>query len=102
MARDEKNVDARDEKNVDAALEHTRGGVHTRDGADAGVPMLAGSADEPVGPEDAYGRGPKRGDYTGRVDQGPHLISELIPEEERVPGGPISRLVNAVTGEVVG
>lgn len=40
----------------------------TRDGGlDLGVPMLPGSPDEPQGPEDALGDGPKRGDYTGRV-----------------------------------
>jgi hypothetical protein len=29
--------------------------------------MLPGSSDEPVGPEDALGVGPKRGDYTDRI-----------------------------------
>jgi hypothetical protein len=43
-------------------------GVTTRDDAnDLGVPMLAGSSDEPTGPEDALGEGPKRGDYSDRV-----------------------------------
>jgi len=50
------------------ALEHTEGGVHTRmDGNDLGVPMLQGSPDEPQGPEDAFGPGPTRGDYSGRI-----------------------------------
>jgi hypothetical protein len=54
-------------------LEHTRGGTTTRDDAlDAGVPMEAGAAHEPVGPEDALGRGPKRGDYSERVVGSPH------------------------------
>jgi hypothetical protein len=39
----------------------------TRDSGDLGVPMLPGEADEPIGPEDALGPGPKRGDYTDRV-----------------------------------
>jgi hypothetical protein len=34
---------------------------------DLGVPMLKGSSDEPTGPEDALGEGPKRGDYTDRI-----------------------------------
>ena len=43
---------------------------------DLGVPMLPGSPDEPQGPEDALGLGPKRGDYTGRLggsDYQPHI-----------------------------
>lgn len=79
-----------------AKLEHTGGGVTTRDDAlDAGVPMLPGSPDEPQGPEDALGEGPKRGDYRGRVGpEGyqPHR-SVPIPPDERVAGGPNARLV---------
>lgn len=60
-----------------AKLEHTEGGATTRDGTDAGVPMLPGSADEPQGPEDALGEGPKRGDYSERVD-GAHLESRAV------------------------
>ena len=37
------------------------------DDADLGVPMLPGQPDEPVGPEDALGDGPKRGDYSDRI-----------------------------------
>lgn len=49
-------------------LEHSQGGATTRDDAlDAGVPMLPGSPEEPQGPEDAFGRGQKRGDYTDRT-----------------------------------
>ena len=79
-----------------AKLKHTEGGVTTRnDALDAGVPMLPGSPDEPQGPEDALGEGPKRGDYTGRVGpEGyqPHR-SVPIPARERVTGGPNARLV---------
>ena len=49
-------------------LEHSEGGSTTRDDRlDLGVPMLQGDSSEPVGPEDALGDGPKRGDYTDRV-----------------------------------
>lgn len=66
-----------------ASLEHTDGGATTRDTMDAGVPMTQGQPDEPVGPEDAFGPGPKRGDYSGRKDAGPHLESVAIPDDER-------------------
>lgn len=59
-----------------AKLEHAEGGMTTRqDAADLGVPMLPGDPSEPVGPEDALGPGPKRGDYServGPVDYHPH------------------------------
>jgi hypothetical protein len=46
----------------------TDDGRTTRDDPlDLGVPMLAGSPDEPVGPEDALGEGLKRGDYRDRL-----------------------------------
>lgn len=58
-----------------AKLEHVEGGTTTRDDAtDVGVPMLQGSPDEPVGPEDALGRGPKRGDYSDRVPGRPTQV----------------------------
>lgn len=90
------------------ALQHSVEGVTTRDDLhDAGVPMLPGDASEPQGPEDAFGIGPKRGDYTGRVRSGESYVSEAIPAKERTPGGPISRLVPqfpraAEIGEVAG
>jgi hypothetical protein len=65
------------------SLEHTAGGMSTRvDVTDLGVPMLPGSPDEPTGPEDALGVGPKRGDYTNRIGPSnyhPHE-SFLTPE----------------------
>lgn len=77
-------------------LEHPQGGATTRDDLlDAGVPMLAGDSREPVGPEDALGPGPKRGDYRMRVgpeSYHPHTVEE-IPEGEREAGGPVRRLV---------
>lgn len=62
-----------------AALEHTEGGTTTRDGTDAGVPMLPGDSSEPVGPEDAFGEGDKRGDYSKRTGTGSH--AESVPVE---------------------
>jgi hypothetical protein len=65
------------------AQESQAEGVTTRDDAnDLGVPMLAGSSDEPTGPEDALGEGPKRGDYTDRI--GP---SNYHPHEAKVVEG---------------
>lgn len=66
-----------------AELEHSRGGATTRDTMDAGVPMTPGSPNEPIGPEDALGPGLKRGDYSDRIQAGPSLITEVIPEDER-------------------
>lgn len=81
-------------KKTSSKLEHTEGGITTRDDAlDAGVDMLAGQPDEPIGPEDAFGPGPKRGDYSNRIDFGPHLVSEPVPDAK--PGEPVARLVNA-------
>lgn len=71
------------EQNAD--LEHTQGGATTRDDAtDQGVPMLQGDPSEPVGPEDAAGRGPKRGEY----DSPPRVLPSLSAHEAvRVDGG---------------
>lgn len=72
------------DRDANAALEHTNGGTTTRDDAnDVGVPMLQGSPKEPVGPEDAFGPGAKRGDYSDRVGSGPHVELERIPDDER-------------------
>ena len=61
-------------------LEHTSGGVTTRDDAtDMGVPMLPGSPDERIGPEDALGAGPKRGDYTNRIGSANYQPHEVVP-----------------------
>ncbi len=73
-------------------LEHTNGGVTTRDDAlDLGVPMLPGDGSEPVGPEDALGVGPKRGDYTGRIGSGdyqPHEVRLGSVEAQLDPNQP--------------
>lgn len=51
----------------------------TRDATDQGVPMVPGHPDEPVGPEDALGAGPKRGDYSDRQDGSQHFESVPNP-----------------------
>jgi hypothetical protein len=73
-------------------LEHTAGGTTTRDDAlDMGVPMLPGKPDEPVGPEDALGEGPKRGDYSGRIGPSnyqPHEVRAASAEDVADPNKP--------------
>lgn len=84
-------------KDEQKAAEHTTGGVTTREDAlDLGVPMVAGDPNEPVGPEDALGPGPKRGDYRDRLggsDYRPYQ-TEPVPPEEQEEGGPTVRLVD--------
>lgn len=72
-------------------LEHSVEGVTTRDDVlDLGVPMLPGDPSEPVGPEDALGEGPTRGDYRGRIgpsDYHPHTsvaVTDAKPGEVNV------------------
>lgn len=58
------------------------------DRADLGVPMVAGSPDEPVGPEDALGPGEKRGDYRKRIVGDPHSGAEpQRPHAEKIGDG---------------
>ena len=81
-----------------AKLEHSDGGVTTRDDRlDAGVPMEQGETGttDPVGPEDALGTDKTRGDYAGRIDQGPHAISVPVSADE---AGPAVRYVDRETG----
>lgn len=73
----------------DKNLKHSRGGVTTRDDAtDMGVPMLPGDLAEPVGPEDALGPGPKRGDYTDRVGPVGYNPHQVVPKANAKPGEP--------------
>lgn len=73
----------------DAKLEHSQGGVTTRDDAtDLGVPMLPGQPGEPTGPEDALGTGPKRGDYTDRVGPSSYHPHESVRVPDAKPGEP--------------
>ncbi len=70
-----------------SALEHSQGGITTRDDAtDLGVPMLAGSPNEPVGPEDAAGQGPTRGDYRGRIGSAAYQPHTTVPVKNPKPG----------------
>ena len=72
-----------------AKLEHTQGGVTTRDDRnDLGVPMLPGSPDEPQGPEDALGEGPTRGDYTDRIGPAGYHPHETLRVRNPEPDGP--------------
>jgi len=78
-------------------LEHTQGGVHTRaDTTDVGVPMAAPTGPQTVGPEDAAGLKPTRGDYTARTSTGTSI--EPIPPAEQVPNGPRVRVVHQGAG----
>lgn len=71
------------------------GSVTTRDDAtDLGVPMLQGSPDEPVGPEDALGKGPTRGDYRERLGG-----SDYHPHEGAEPQKPRAEEVGEVEGK---
>jgi hypothetical protein len=64
-------------------LKHSVGGVTTRDDAlDSGAPMLQGDASEPVGPEDALGSGPKRGDYSKLIGNLQHAASVVNPNHD--------------------
>lgn len=90
----EKTAEAVASERKNAKLEHSQGGATTRDDAlDAGVPMLPGDPDEPVGPEDAFGVGPKRGDYRERLTHvGGALPHVSVPIPNAKPGEPQSRL----------
>ncbi len=68
---------------TDPKLKHTEGGVTTRDDAlDSGVPMLPGDPSEPTGPEDALGKGPKRGDYSEVIGNKQHYHSVPNPDRD--------------------
>lgn len=73
-----------DAKKSNDKLEHSEGGLTTRDDAlDSGVPMLPGDKSEPAGPEDALGSGPKRGDYSGVI--GDRRFSASVPNPNHDP-----------------
>lgn len=55
---------------------------------ESGVPMLPGDPREPVGPEDALGEGPKRGDYSGVMRlEAPHeaKLTGVAPGDDNDP-----------------
>ena len=68
----------------------------TRDDAlDPGVPMLAGDASEPAGPEDALGSGKKRGDYSKVIGHQEFYASVPNPDHDPSdPNSPASVLVH--------
>jgi hypothetical protein len=77
------------ETKKDKKLEHSEGGVTTRDDVtDLGAPMLAGDPSEPQGPEDALGPGPKRGDYTDRLGGSDYNPHQVVPRPNAKPGEP--------------
>ena len=83
-----------EKKNTDVAE-----GVTTRDDAnDLGVPMLAGSPNEPTGPEDALGEGPKRGDYTDRVGPANYQPHAPSSDGKLAPQRPNASEVGEVAG----
>lgn len=88
-------------------LEHSEGGRVTRDDVlDLGVPMLPGDPNEPIGPEDALGEGPTRGDYSARMGESNYRPHTTVPVEDAKPGEPNVRVVdqrgNVEQGEVAG
>jgi hypothetical protein len=83
---------AKDSEN--AKLAHSEGGTTTRDDAtDVGVPMLPGSPDEPVGPEDALGEGPTRGDYRDRIGGPDYHPHEAVANPDAEDGEPAVKVV---------
>ncbi len=78
---------------ANAKLEHSQGGVTTRDDAlDLGVPMLPGDPSEPTGPEDAAG-GPTRGDYSQRIGDSYYNPHTTVAVKDAEPGEPNVRVV---------
>lgn len=78
----------------DRKLKHSQGGVTTRsDVLDVGVPMLPGDPREPVGPEDALGAGPTRGDYRTRLGGSDYRPHTTEPVSDAKPGEPNVRIV---------
>jgi hypothetical protein len=74
-------------------LKHSAGGTTTRDDStDVGVPMKQGDPSEPQGPEDALGRGPKRGDYRTRIGPDSYHPHEVVAVDNPEPGKPIARV----------
>lgn len=71
VQRDDSEIPGVADADANDELEHSMGGQTTRsDATDVGVPMLQGDGSEPVGPEDAFGDGPKRGFYGQSAEDG--------------------------------
>jgi len=77
---------------MDEKPKNTTGVVDRDDATDVGVPMLPGSPTEPVGPEDALGVGPKRGDYRDRVGPAGYNPTHVVPVKDAKPGEPTARV----------
>ena len=92
----EKAAGAQASKQENDKLEHPEGGITTRDDAlDSGAPMLAGDPSEPVGPEDALGSGPKRGDYSKLIGNLQHSAAVPNPDYDASdPSSPRTVLVH--------
>jgi len=88
-------AEAKASKQENSKLEHPEGGVTTRDDAlDSGAPMIQGDASEPVGPEDALGSGPKRGDYSKLIGNLQHAAAVVNPNYDASdPNSPRTVLV---------
>jgi hypothetical protein len=65
--------------------------------------MVETSGPEPVGPEDALGQGPKRGDYTGRIGPDSYNPHESVRQEDGtvklVPQRPRAEEIGDTPGE---
>lgn len=62
------------------------------DVTDMGVPMLPGDPSEPVGPEDALGVGPKRGDYRDRIGPDGYHPHQIVRDPDAKDGEPKVRV----------
>jgi hypothetical protein len=91
----DKTAGAQATEQDNSKLTHTEGGTTTRsDVLDSGAPMIAGDPSEPVGPEDALGSGPKRGDYSQLIGNKQHSASVPNPDYDPTdPNSPASVLV---------
>jgi len=92
----EKAAGAQASKQENDKLTHPEGGATTRDDAlDSGAPMLQGDRSEPVGPEDALGSGPKRGDYSKLIGPLQHAAAVVNPDYDPAdPNSPRTVLVH--------
>lgn len=63
------------------------------DALDLGVPMLPGDPNEPIGPEDALGEGPTRGDYRDRIGPPNYHPHTTVRVEDAKEGEPQVRVV---------
>lgn len=93
MAENKKEINVSESKNKT---------VEKDDALDAGVPMLPGK-NEPVGPEDALGEGPKRGDYRDRIGPSNYHPHESVVQEDGtvklVPQRPRTEDIGDVAGK---